>query len=95
MSVVRRGDVFVWSSLIPPPEGYQFLPHSMRYGRHEPLGIVSLREHDEPPRVPESMLDYIERNPGPQDRLLARRDSERKPDMPLSSEPASRVEEIL
>jgi hypothetical protein len=56
VSLLPRGTVWPWCSVIAPPEGWDFLPTSATYGSAVPLGIYALRDHDEYPRLPEDVV---------------------------------------
>lgn len=75
MPRVRRGEVFPWSSMCPPPEGYRFLPHRALLFVDQPLPIVALRDHEDPPVMGEEYLRKLENRVDRQAGLLNRRPS--------------------
>ncbi len=67
---IKRGTVWPWTALLPPPEGWEFLPTSSAYLSHTPLAIYAVRDHDGPPVIPEDQLQAIEHALPPRQRQV-------------------------
>jgi hypothetical protein len=67
---IPAGTVWPWCAVIPPPEGWDFLPTSMLYASAYPLGIVALVDHDKPPALPQDVLARISPRQSKQGRYI-------------------------
>lgn len=56
---ISQGTMWPWYSCVEIPEGWAALPYKPRYLSFHPIGIVALRAHENPPVVPNRILEFL------------------------------------